>query len=97
MKKCKWAGVVGATIHGQAFGDNFKQQKNREDSPDLEDSGTESIASTQLTISEIFAHPRRQKLHLITQKQNEPKFQPKKNWHRKMKHQESPATRFNKV
>ena len=41
--------------HGQAFGENFKEPKNREDGSDVSEFWTQSIASPQSIISKIFA------------------------------------------
>ena len=48
--------------------ENFKPPKNREDSSDLDDFLTESIAAMQAIIFEILARRRRQKLQKTFEK-----------------------------
>ena len=54
--------------HFRRAAENFKWPKNREDSSDLDDFLTESIAPIRTIFFEIFARHRRQKLHKTLEK-----------------------------
>ena len=62
--------MLAAQTHVRRAAETFKRPTNHKSNSDLEDFWTESIASTQTIISEVFARPRRQKPHRIGEKRN---------------------------